>query len=484
MLHFTTPFAPTTPPRRQGVSSSSYYDNVADYPSEKEYEKLPGQLRRLRPVDQRCWLRRLQHLSSHSGWRRHATRATVFALYRHVETLRGWRQQGTTRVRVQATRLQAPGQRLRERLLKGAGYSQDNANASFVGLNGKHSAGPQLGHPSVRLLLYILIPTALFWIPGILALLVYDARPANQFRDPKVLDVGIFWWSIWLSSIWIGWWACRVGAIMIPRILRWTVGNLHQKMRRYTEFLIVTEKYVAFFLWTILLFALWLAIVIGNFQGADKAAIEAAPLTPGNSTSTSTSSSSSSRTTYINTNDQSSWPSTSDIMLSGYRLWFGVCLSAAILLAEKLFIQGIAYNFHRVSYEDRIQTSKFNVKVLTTLYENSKNLNRKDTYMAAEQEAKRKSTGLHLARARLRKTAPRCATWRFRAPVCLAPSPARSPGRECFRPGTPARWSPRLSTRASRRRRSPEGSGTASARLAVRVDSRRHHPLLPRRHHC
>lgn len=388
----------------QGVSSSSYYDNVADYPSEKEYENYPGNYggsgqwtndagsdasNTYPPTQAGAATRHTQQFSHSTDMSRRFEAGANKAQPESVSKRPGFKRQDSDSW---------------ERLLKGAGYSQDNANASFVGLNGKHGAGPQLGHPSVRLLLYILIPTALFWIPGILALLVYDARPANQFREPKVLDVGIFWWSIWLSSIWVGWWACRVGAIMIPRVLRWTVGNLHQKMRRYTEFLIVTEKYVAFFLWTILLFALWLAIVIGNFQGADKAAIEAAPLTPGNSTSTSTSSSSSSRTTYINTNDQSSWPSTSDIMLSGYRLWFGVCLSAAILLAEKLFIQGIAYNFHRVSYEDRIQTSKFNVKVLTTLYENSKNLNRKDTYIAAEQEAKRKSTGLHLARVRLRKT--------------------------------------------------------------------------------
>ncbi|SPO26948.1 uncharacterized protein UTRI_10417_B [Ustilago trichophora] len=387
------------------LTANTYYDNMADYPSEKEYENYPanyggsGQWANDGGSDLSNTYPPSQSAAPQTRRRQEYSHSTDMS--KRLEAAMGKGKAASADKRPGFSRQDSDSW---ERLLKGAGYSHESANASFVGLNGRHAAGPSLGHPSVRLILYILIPTALFWIPGILALLVYDARPANQFKNPKVLDVGIFWWSVWLSAIWIGWWVCRVGAIMIPRILRWTVGNIHQKMRRYTEFLIVTEKYVAFFLWTILLFALWLAIVIGNFQGADKAAIEQASLTPTNSTSTTGSSSSSGRTTVVTQKSDSSWPSTSDIMLSGYRLWFGVCLSAAILLCEKLFIQGIAYNFHRVSYEDRIQTSKFNVKVLTTLYENSKNLNRKDTYIAAEHEAKRKSTGLHMARNRLRKT--------------------------------------------------------------------------------
>lgn len=418
-----------------GVSSSNYYDNVGDYPSEKEYEQYPS------------------NYGGSGQWANDGA-SDLSNNYPPAQTTPPCHRQDYSQSTDMSRRLEEamgknkaapaskrPGYKRQdsdswERLLKGAGYSHDSANASFVGLNGRHAEGPKLGHPSVRLFLYIFIPTALFWIPGILALLIYDARPANQFKTPTVLDVGIFWWSVWLSSIWIGWWVCRVGAIMIPRILRWTVGNIHQKMRRYTEFLIVTEKYVAFFLWTILLFALWLAIVIGNFQGADKAAIEQASLTPTNSTSTA-GSSSSGPTTVVTQKSDNSWPTTSDIMLSGYRLWFGVCLSAAILLGEKLFIQGIAYNFHRVSYEDRIQTSKFNIKVLTTLYENSKNLNRKDTYMAAEHEAKRKSTGLDMARVRLRKTGQKVRDVALQSTSVLGTVASEIAGQGVLQPGNP-----------------------------------------------
>ncbi|SJX62625.1 uncharacterized protein SRS1_13424 [Sporisorium reilianum f. sp. reilianum] len=426
----------------QPVGSTTYYDNVADYPSEKEYESYPsnyggsGQwandggsdLSTTYPPAPSAQQRQQQQQQQQQQRGRHD--------YSHSTDM-SKRLQAAMNKGASASAAKRPGYQRQdsdswERLLKGAGYAHDTANASFVGLNGRHAEGPKLGHPSVRLVLYILIPTILFWIPGIIALFLYDAKPANQFKKPTVLDVGIFWWSIWLSSIWIGWWACRVGAILIPRILRWTVGNLHQKMRRYTEFLIVTEKYVAFFLWTILLFALWFAIVIGNFQGADKAAIESASLSPTNSTSTTTG------TTVINQkNNDSSWPSTSDIMLSGYRLWFGVCLSAAILLGEKLFIQGIAYNFHRVSYEDRISTSKFNIKVLTTLYENSKNIQRKDTYIAAEHEAKRKTAGLHLARQRLRETGQKVRDAALQSTSVLGTVASEIAGQGVLQPGNP-----------------------------------------------
>lgn len=322
-----------------------------------------------------------------------------------------------------------------ERLLKGAGYSNGNesSNTSFVGLNGRFENGPKLLHPSIRLILYILVPTALFWIPGIIAIVLYNATPQNNFAQPTVLDVGIFWWSVWLSSIWVGWWVCRLGAIMLPRLLRWTVGNFGQKLRRYTEFLMVTEKYVAFLLWTIVLVALWFALIIGNYQGANRAAVESATLTPTNSTAGASGSTVVSTTTA----DNNSWPSTSDIMLSGYRLWFGICLSAAILLAEKLFIQGIAYNFHRVSYEDRISTSKFNIKVLTTLYEHSKNLNRKDTFITAEHEAKRKSTGLFLSRAKLRKTGQKVKDVAQQSTSILGTVASEIAGQAVLQPGNP-----------------------------------------------
>ena len=59
---------------------------------------------------------------------------------------------------------------------------------------------------------------------------------------------------------------------------------------------------------------------------------------------------------------------------------FGLFLSSIILGVEKLIVQLIAFQFHRDSYEDRLQEQKFNIKCLATLYINSHDIpGRNDT---------------------------------------------------------------------------------------------------------
>ncbi|PWN51532.1 hypothetical protein IE53DRAFT_386088 [Violaceomyces palustris] len=285
------------------------------------------------------------------------------------------------------------------RLLKGAGYQNsgyESHNSSTVGFNSPNGQSKSSIHPSIRLFLYIVGPTALLWIPGIIALTVYDARPSNDYKNPAVWQVGIFWWSCWLSSIWVGWWACRIAAFIIPKLLRHTFGAVATQLKHYIDYLVAVEKYLAIFFWTVVLWIVWLVIIWKNFQDPAKDQIDPSTLDPLSSNSTTIIPTISSSSTADTT-------STANLMVTLGRLWFGFVICAAVLLGEKLIIQGIAYNFHRVSYEDRISTSKFHIKVLTTLYENSRDLHRKDTYLAAEQEVKRKS-GMYLAKAKLKRT--------------------------------------------------------------------------------
>lgn len=58
---------------------------------------------------------------------------------------------------------------------------------------------------------------------------------------------------------------------------------------------------------------------------------------------------------------------------------FGIFISACILLGEKLLIQVIARNFHKKSYEDRIIVQKQQLRQLTILYVNSRDIGRTDT---------------------------------------------------------------------------------------------------------
>ena len=64
---------------------------------------------------------------------------------------------------------------------------------------------------------------------------------------------------------------------------------------------------------------------------------------------------------------------------SKYVSRFGILISACILLGEKLLIQVIARNFHKKSYEDRIVVQKQQLRFLTVLYVNSRDIGRTDT---------------------------------------------------------------------------------------------------------
>jgi hypothetical protein len=50
------------------------------------------------------------------------------------------------------------------------------------------------------------------------------------------------------------------------------------------------------------------------------------------------------------------------------------CVSALVYLVEKAFIQFVAVNFHKVSYEQRIVQNKHDVNILAKLYEQSRAL--------------------------------------------------------------------------------------------------------------
>lgn len=55
----------------------------------------------------------------------------------------------------------------------------------------------------VRWIVYIIPLLVLIWIPGILGVTV--AKNAN------VWGVKLFFWSVWLTVVWCGWWGCALG---------------------------------------------------------------------------------------------------------------------------------------------------------------------------------------------------------------------------------------------------------------------------------
>lgn len=85
-----------------------------------------------------------------------------------------------------------------------------------------------------RHLVYITSFGLVLWVPGLVALLIYGASSQNNFNRPAILSVGLFWWSIWLSSAWVGIWVCSIIANVTPKVIRRILGEQNRADTRWT----------------------------------------------------------------------------------------------------------------------------------------------------------------------------------------------------------------------------------------------------------
>ncbi|KAJ7462327.1 Mechanosensitive ion channel-domain-containing protein [Mycena galericulata] len=185
-----------------------------------------------------------------------------------------------------------------------------------------------------RWILFIVPLLAIIWIPGILVL-------TRTTPDAEIWGVGLLWVSIWLTIVWGGWWTALAASMILPRVIRRTVGVIAVGTRRYLDWFEVLHRYVAMFMWTLAVFISYNPLV--HSRQSDSAS-----------------------------------DSSVKIIALGQKLFFAFFLCAALLLFEKFSIQWIAGKFHERSYAERIADQKFAVKSLVTLYRNSRDIARPD----------------------------------------------------------------------------------------------------------
>ena len=177
-----------------------------------------------------------------------------------------------------------------------------------------------------RWTLYIIPFLALLWIPGILSFTAYP--------HATIWGVRLLWWSIWLTVVWVGWWAARAASLVLPYIARHTIGVVAVGARRYIDWLKPLGRYIALFAWSL---AVWV-----SFN----------PL--------------------VNTRREPDATSGDGQALStAAKIFFAILESTLILLAEKVAIKWIATKFHERSYAERVAAQKFAVRTLVTLYRHS-----------------------------------------------------------------------------------------------------------------
>ncbi|KAF7321301.1 Mechanosensitive ion channel protein [Mycena kentingensis (nom. inval.)] len=188
-----------------------------------------------------------------------------------------------------------------------------------------------------RWFIFIVPVLGIIWIPGILDY-------TGTVGDPKryIWGVRFKWWSIWLSVVWGGWWACLAVSQILPPLVRKTLGVIAVGTRRYLDWLAVLHRYTALFLWTMAVFISYNPLI--NSRQVDNAT-----------------------------------QSSIKIIDLGQKLFFAFFLCAALLLFEKFSIQFIAGKFHERSYAERIADQAFAVRSVVTLYTHSKNVGRPDT---------------------------------------------------------------------------------------------------------
>ncbi|KAI0371035.1 hypothetical protein BV20DRAFT_942709 [Pilatotrama ljubarskyi] len=176
-----------------------------------------------------------------------------------------------------------------------------------------------------RWIIFIIPVLGLLWIPGILGF--------TKFPDTRIYGVKLLLWSIWLSVVWLGWWSSLATFMILPKLLRNTVGVVILTVRKYSDWLEVLHRYAAFATWTIVIFVSYQPLINATQR-----------------------------------TDNSTSQQSVDTMS---KLLFALMLSACVLFGEKLAIQFIAAKFHERSYADRISEQKFAVRVLVTLYQHS-----------------------------------------------------------------------------------------------------------------
>ncbi|KAF9460703.1 hypothetical protein BDZ94DRAFT_1169180 [Collybia nuda] len=186
-----------------------------------------------------------------------------------------------------------------------------------------------------RWILFIVPVLAILWIPGILSL--------TTSPNASVWGVRLLWWSIWLSVCWGGWWAALAVSLVLPSIMRSTVGVVALATRRYIDWMQALHRYMALFAWTLAIWVSWGPLIDNNQKdGTGPKSVRALDLIA--------------------------------------KLLFAFFLCSAVLLFEKFSIQWIAGKFHERSYAERISDQKFAVKSLVSLYRNSSDIpGRSDT---------------------------------------------------------------------------------------------------------
>jgi hypothetical protein len=151
--------------------------------------------------------------------------------------------------------------------------------------------------------------------------------------------VRLVWIFSWVEVVWLSLWASKIFAATLPFLFKQIIGVVSAGTAKYATIISALEVPVTLVAWTFVSFVTFI------------------PMMTRNPTQRS-----------LNDTTVKDWEGTLRQILAA------LTVIALVYLIQKTFIQFVAVNFHKVSYEERILKNKASVHILGRLYEQSKAL--------------------------------------------------------------------------------------------------------------
>lgn len=182
-----------------------------------------------------------------------------------------------------------------------------------------------------RYSIYILPIALLLAIPVIVSATQVSSNPA---QDPKIGGVRVVWFFTWIEAVWLTFWGVRFVARALPKIFGFFAGVVSSSTKKYARVLENLQQPVTIFGWVAISLVLFEVLFSTSSAG----------------------------------NTPQGWT-------TKFKQVLGAILVASIIfLIEKFLVQLISVNYHRRSFNYRIEASRRAVYLLGLLFEASRTL--------------------------------------------------------------------------------------------------------------
>ncbi|KAJ3300126.1 hypothetical protein HK104_004046, partial [Borealophlyctis nickersoniae] len=210
--------------------------------------------------------------------------------------------------------------------------------------------------PWVRCLMLLVPGLMVLFMPGVVAVMVLK-KPGDKRLFDGIDGVGdlslsteVLRWSSWLSATWffwvVPWYFIDALPYLIVQFCNKTLGGCSERVRSNLEYIVALKLFITILVWAILVVVFY-ALFFNQMNNVDF------------------------------------WKVGFNVLVTG--LVFAICL-----FFQKLALQIIAVNFHRLAYKERIAGSKRAMKVLDRLRKSMKSRRQFNEYFVpAEVEAAR-----------------------------------------------------------------------------------------------